>query len=716
MINELKQQHNEKYLYLKSIIDDTLSCNDLKAPVRPRVLLDMYVLAQGVKTGIYKVCYELFKRLSALEFLDVGYYLRSGFEESTLAFVKENFPCSYIVTDDFDNNEHHIDILFSAHRPPNEIFRNTKSLLHAHIIYDAIPLVSPHLATQEAANEVKDIIHSLGDNTLIFAISEHTKRDLLAIRPDLYAQNIVVMHLASSDCFSPCRDEEKIQFTKKKYGIPEHAPYALSVSTLEVRKNLQQAVKSFLQFLTSNPSSQMLLVLAGMPGWMREDLDNAISASGKFRDRIILTGFVDEVDLSALYSGALCFIYPTLYEGFGLPALEAMSCGTPVIASNNSSLPEVIGQTGILLDAKDTLGFASAISLLESNPERRAELSRASIERAAKFSWDKAADVVVEGLSILLNKNARQTLGAKSLYPVNRTTSTVSQYNFPFRNKRPLISYITVVKNAEETIEKTLLSVLNQSYKNVEHIVFDGQSTDSTCNIISNYRNRIAFFESSSDTGLYNAINKALPKCKGDLICVLNADDWLQIDAAERISQLYNASVDAQCILSAALVHVNKHSDPHLWTPDTLHPGRYFTCANVCHNGIYATRGAYNLTSVYDSSLRIAADFKWIMAAVDAGVTFSYTEFPTINFALGGISSDSVSHWHECVKIVQQKFPFLGIIEIQGLLHCFFVWKKEEFSKLPGYPPDRKRFLSEILYKHAGQVDFVNALVFAELA
>jgi glycosyltransferase involved in cell wall biosynthesis len=110
------------------------------------------------------------------------------------------------------------------------------------------------------------------------------------------------------------------------------------------------------------------------------------------RDRIVMTGYVAEDDLAPLYSGALAFVYPSLYEGFGLPPLEAMQCGTPVITSNTSSLPEVVGDAGIMVDPLDQDALCDALSRVHGSAALRRELSRRSLARARQFSWERCID------------------------------------------------------------------------------------------------------------------------------------------------------------------------------------------------------------------------------------------------------------------------------------------------------------------------------------
>ena len=364
----------------------------------PRVALDMYVLAQGVKTGVYRVCDELFTRLARSPRLDVRLFYRNGDDAKAASYVAERQLTAprFQAAEGAPSSD--ADILLSPFGVAPTHWLLDHRLLHAHFIYDLIAINRPDFFPADAAAEVQNIVDSLDEDTVIFAISEFTKKDLLAARPDLNPRQITVIPLAAGSSFHPCEEAGVISAVRAKYGIPADVPYVLSLATLEIRKNLDQVVNAFARYLQQNEQSRLHLVLAGMSGWKLEKLQGALSAARRWRHRIILTGFVDDTDLSALYSGALCFLYLSRYEGFGLPPLEAMACGTPVICADNSSLPEVVGKAGLMLDADDVQGVVDGLRQLEASPQLRLELSNAGRERAKLFSWERAAEIVVETL------------------------------------------------------------------------------------------------------------------------------------------------------------------------------------------------------------------------------------------------------------------------------------------------------------------------------
>lgn len=743
---------------------------------KPRLALDLYVLAQGVKTGVYRVCDELFPRLVESSRFEPCFLVREGDDTKAGAYLAtKRLPGEPVGR---ASTTADADILLSPFGVPPAAWLSDDRVLQAHIVYDLIAIHRPDYFSREAAEEVRNIMSSLDEHTVVFAISEYTKKELLDHRPDLRPEQVTVIPLAAGPWFKPCDDAAERARMRAKYAIPPDVPYVLSLATLEIRKNLDQVVGAYVAHMEQHPHSDLHLVLAGMSGWKLEKLEGALATAGPWRDRIVLTGFVDDADLSALYSDALCFVYLSRYEGFGLPPLEAMACGTPVICADNSSLPEVVADAGLSFDADDVPGVARAIEQLAGSAELRADLSRKGIERAGLFSWDRCADIVAETLLAshaayaALPAHKRRRSGPLPGTPAWQALVTIDSLPaasvFGYRDgsrgpvfvahdaspapgsdpawpawadhlpvragvarveggrrtqghlktgdaARPLVSYVTVVRNNTATLARTLDSVQQQTYDNVEHIVLDGASTDGTLDLIRRYADRLDYFVSEADAGLYDALNKAVPLARGQLICILNSDDWLEPDAAEIAVRRMREALDGPALLlSGALVREGAVTHP--WSPAFVHPGCYFTCANDCHNAIYATRAAYERSGPYDISFRIAADFKWIMTSLDAGSACVYTQEPTVNYSMGGTSGDVRQHSVECMRVVSERFPFLSSVEVSGLYHCFFRLAGAVAQQQGDRPANHTAFLQKVFAMHERRPDFLGALSWASMA
>jgi glycosyltransferase involved in cell wall biosynthesis len=227
--------------------------------------------------------------------------------------------------------------------------------------------------------------------TAVLADSQVTKDDLVrayGIDPG----RVHVVYLGRDEAFGPVREDAQLAHVREHYGIAGR--YFLYVGTLQPRKNLARVIDAF-ALLAGDPAlaptlSDMQLVLAGKRGWLYDDLFAQVTRLG-LANRVIFPGYIDEADLPALLSGAMALVFPSLYEGFGIPVLEAGACGVPVITSNTSSLPEVAGDAALLVDPHDVDAIADAMARIATDAELRAELERRGQENVKRFSWEKCA-------------------------------------------------------------------------------------------------------------------------------------------------------------------------------------------------------------------------------------------------------------------------------------------------------------------------------------
>ena len=285
-------------------------------------------------------------------------------------------------------------IFHSPYFPIPTRIRKHKKLKPFLTVYDLIPILLPDFCSEPASGGqpyFKTIMDGIGREDWVVCISQSTKDDLCGYRKDLDPRRIFVTHLGASNWFYPCKDSLTIEKVRSKYKIPP-GRYVLSVCTFEPRKNLAHLIRCFAQLIQQERLSDLHLVLVGNLGWKYESIFSELTAKEGLRDRIIITGYVANEDLAALYSNALFFVFPSLYEGFGLPPLEAMQCGVPVITSNTSSLPEVVGNAGITVDPQDGDALGQAMLRLAVDDNQRAELANKSLEQARQFSWAQCAN------------------------------------------------------------------------------------------------------------------------------------------------------------------------------------------------------------------------------------------------------------------------------------------------------------------------------------
>jgi glycosyltransferase involved in cell wall biosynthesis len=230
----------------------------------------------------------------------------------------------------------------------------------------------------------------------ILADSEATKVDLVNIW-EIPDKKISVLYSGVDRSFRPVTDKGHLSSMREKYGLGQD-PYILSVSTIQPRKNYQMLIRAFKRIASDYPHR---LVIAGGKGWLFESILEEVRIQN-LEDKVLFIGFVDDDDLPALYSDATLFVFPSLYEGFGLPLLEAMACGVPVISSSASCLPEVAGEAALTLPPEDERAWTGGIQGLLDDPNRRMKMVASGFRRSREFTWWQSADTLADTISGLL--------------------------------------------------------------------------------------------------------------------------------------------------------------------------------------------------------------------------------------------------------------------------------------------------------------------------
>ncbi len=228
--------------------------------------------------------------------------------------------------------------------------------------------------------------HNILSSYSIIADSESTKLDIVKHYPQAEKKTFVVYPGVSPN-FKPVTDQGTIQAVRENYGI--RGEYFLYVGTIHPRKNLERLLQAFSRFVNKVSGPKPRLVLVGKKGWLPEGIMRQLH---EMDAEVTMAGFVPEDDLPALYSGATALLLPSLFEGFGLPVVEAMACGTPVMTANTSSLPEIVCDAGLLTDPTDIEEMAEAMYWLWEKPILREELRGRGLKRADDFSWESAAE------------------------------------------------------------------------------------------------------------------------------------------------------------------------------------------------------------------------------------------------------------------------------------------------------------------------------------
>lgn len=254
-------------------------------------------------------------------------------------------------------------------------------------IHDLAFLIYPHFLTKDAARYYGQIDRAVRRADQIIAVSQSTKNDLVRMlgTPE---DKISVIYEAADPSLMPVERGAALQHVQALYDVPDE--FILFLSTIEPRKNVAGLLRAYRR-LRDDYKLTPALVLAGAPGWLSDDV-YALVDQLDLKPHCFFLGRVGSHDLPYLYSAAICLVHPAFYEGFGLTPLEAMACGTPVIVSNISSLPEVVGDAGLLVDPQHDEEITVALWRMLTNSALRDELRAKGLQRAAAFSWQRAAE------------------------------------------------------------------------------------------------------------------------------------------------------------------------------------------------------------------------------------------------------------------------------------------------------------------------------------
>ncbi len=278
-----------------------------------------------------------------------------------------------------------IDLFHSPDFTLPPVARGTRTLL---TIHDLSFIRDPESATPVLRNYLNAVVpRSVARADYVLADSQATRDDLA----ELYrtpAEKISVLYSGVHESFQPTTDPTALAAVRERYRLGD-APFVLAVGTLQPRKNYARLIQAFAH-LPHSPTTRYDLVIAGGKGWLYDSIFAEVDQLG-LRERVIFPGFVADADLPALYSAARVLAYPSVYEGFGLPMLEAMACGTPVVTSTASCLPEVAGDAALLVPPTDVDALAAALDRALADEALRADLIAKGLARARQFTWDKSA-------------------------------------------------------------------------------------------------------------------------------------------------------------------------------------------------------------------------------------------------------------------------------------------------------------------------------------
>jgi len=284
-----------------------------------------------------------------------------------------------------------------------ELFRRPVDVLHVQYTappFCRIPVVAtihdlafermPETFTRRGSFQLKLTVRRTAKKAArIVTVSEYSRQDLLSIYK-LPPEKVVVTYNGIESCFTPRPSfPNEAEEVRGRFGISRD--FLLAVGSLQPRKNLVRLIRAYAKLRSEREGFTQQLVIVGRKLWLAHEIFDEVKKQ-RWADDVILTGYVADEDLPSLYRAARAFVYPSLFEGFGLPPLEAMACGTPAVTSGVSSLPEVTGDAALLIDPNDEQALANALIEIVNDERLRAELREKGIAQAKKFTWRDAAE------------------------------------------------------------------------------------------------------------------------------------------------------------------------------------------------------------------------------------------------------------------------------------------------------------------------------------
>lgn len=355
------------------------------------------------KSGIGIYTYELSKRLQQYKDIEFNGHIfnfinRNDISKDLDGIDMEKNICSLFPYGVYRRIWHYIPIKY------NWLFRDNADIYHFFnfivpprikgkvitTIHDMTYELYPETMDKRNLKRIKnDIQYSVDRSDKIITVSESSKNDIIKFLNVDESKIEIVYNGVDYEKFNKYYTEDIKLIVRNKYNLPQN--YILYMGTLEPRKNIDSIIEAFALIKKQKDFDNIKLVIAGKKGWLFEDIFNLVDKLN-LKDHVIFTDYVDETDKPIIYNMAKLFVFPSLYEGFGIPVLEAMASSVPVIASNVSSLPEVAGNAAILVNPKDIEGIAKNIIKILSDDDLKNELVRKGHIQAQKFTWEASAE------------------------------------------------------------------------------------------------------------------------------------------------------------------------------------------------------------------------------------------------------------------------------------------------------------------------------------
>jgi glycosyltransferase involved in cell wall biosynthesis len=471
----------------------------------------------------------------------------------------------------------------------------------------------------------------------VLTLSEHSKQTIVD-RLGGDPSKTHAIHLAVDDEYYGAGDPAVADEVRRTLNLPDH--YLYFPANTWPHKNHLTMLKA-MKILKEKYGRRIPLLLTGAKSEGHGQVQQAIAELG-LQDDVRLLGYVQRPHLPYVYRAATALVFPSLFEGFGIPPLEAMAAGCPVIASTAASIPEIVGEAALLCDPHDPEAFAQAIDRLLADPSLRTDLIRRGHDQVRLYSWTRAT---LETLRVLED-------AAKRPLP---------------KRDQPLVSIITPSYNQGQFIRETIESILTQDYENIEYIVCDGGSTDQTVEILKSYGDRIRWV-SERDGGQADAVNKGLAMARGAIIGWLNSDDTYYPGAVRRAVEFFRWQPDAVMVYGEGHYtdeqgRVTDRYPTEQWNYDRLGENCF-----ICQPTAFMRADALRRVNGLDASLHYCMDYELWMRLGQIGPVGYLQEFTATSrlYADNKTLGQRAKVFREITAVVRKRYGYVPLTWVQG--------------------------------------------------
>lgn len=495
---------------------------------------------------------------------------------------------------------------------------------------------SRHTLADIRKSTAKTLAHADG----IITISEYSKQTII----DKYkvpTAKIAVTYLNSDGVFDLPIEEEKKKELKKAIG----EDYIFYPANTWPHKNHLNLLKAY-SILKERYQTKLKLVFTGDSKQRKKDIDKYIVDNNLDED-ITYLGYLPQEDMPYIFSNATVMAFPSVFEGFGIPLVEAMKAKVAIACSECGSIPEIAGEAALYFDAYNPEDIAEKIHQLETNPELRADLIQKGEAVAKNYSWKKCAEETVCYLRKILKENAKKR---------------VDRYD-----EFPLVSIVTPSYNQGEFIRATIDSVLNQDYPNIEYLVMDGGSTDNTVEILKSYGDRIQWV-SEKDKGQADAVNKGIKRAKGQIIGWLNSDDTYLDGAVTKMVDYLKKHPDTDMVYGEGYYTDKDGNITERYLTEKYNRKRLAEMCIICQPTAFFTKEIVEKVGMLDVEHQLSMDYElWLRMAKTGKIAYIPDYIATSRmYEENKTLSRRKEVYEETCKAVKKHYGYVPISWIDG--------------------------------------------------